>query len=128
MSTDAIGHIEIVDARVMTRLAPRMPYQLPYEWARVSLTRDDVFFDLLAGGRSGDPRDAVVPVRNVRWDGAEADDPDSTWVTGADLAKVAVAYRAKTGVESVQARALAAMLRTLAGEDDEGVRLAVRFF
>jgi hypothetical protein len=126
MGTDATAILEILNEPALAALPTSIAYRVTYAWAEVSLARDYELFDLLAGGRSGDRADAVVPVRPVRWQRATEDDPDSSWVTTSELERVAEAYRAQTGRESAQARALVGMMRGLGQEGD--VRLLVRFF
>jgi len=120
MGTDATVRLEIETTR-----AGAATYLV---WAEIHLKRDYVLFDLLAGGRSSDPTLAVVPVRPLRWPGADQVDPASTWLLAHEVEHVADVYAQRQQRESVELRAIAAAMHTLNGDHPKRTRLTVWFF
>lgn len=116
MSTDGSALIEFVHPRPL--VGPR--------WAEINLARDYALFDLISGGRSDDPSDALFPPRALEpgadgWTG-------TTWLWAAELDTVAVAYRQKTGRATSELEAIAAAMHCLNGADPQGSRCIFRFF
>ncbi|MGE0791988.1 MAG: hypothetical protein AB7S26_40310 [Sandaracinaceae bacterium] len=96
--------------------------------ARFDVRRDYELFDLLAGGRSDDPDDAVVPVRRFRHPGATEIDPRSTWVWRDELAQVMDAYRRSRGVACEDLATMIAAMDRINGDDPRRCRAAFWFF
>jgi hypothetical protein len=119
MGTDATGIIEVSDAPGTS--PDRGRRTSPFPWARVLFDRDYVLFDLLAGGRSCDPDDAVVPLAEDMVAGVSA------CFRVADLELVHDAYRFKQGVESRDLRAIIAAMQALNDGDEERTKLFVSF-
>ncbi len=119
MSTDAFATLEP---------ATGAPGHAAPPLAKILLRRDYVLFDLIAGGRSGDPGDAVVAIRPVRWPGCTEDDPASTWLLASELELVAARYREATGHVSEDLVALIATMREHDAGREGATRCVVHFF
>ena len=120
MGTDAAASLEILD--------PPAGYRAPYAWAEVTLLRDYVLFDLLAGARTGDPRLAVVAVRPFAWNPGDEVDPDTTELWASEVHDVCAAYFERTGREALQLVALLGAMNALNGTHPHATRLRFRFY
>lgn len=119
MGTDAYVVLELMKPEPEGN---NMPYHYPYPWARIELRRDYVLFDLIAGGRSDNPEDAAVPVKEFIHErhGTVA------FLYASDLEVIANAYLKKTGKRAIELEAITVAMQKL-NELNEGDENFTRF-
>jgi hypothetical protein len=111
MGTDATFIIQILN--------PGGNYINPYPWAKIEMRRDHTLFELLAGIRSEDPTNAVIPIHKIEHPVVG----EAYTASLSELALVEKCYQEKTGKSHLELRAIIAALDALSENDDRKARV-----